>query len=98
MTTLSVSQFIEDPELQVELKLFAGKAGLARQITAPRIQKPGLALAGFLDLVSTSRVQILGAAGVDDKSFRGGVMGRFYLRDSRLSPSALLGPDAFCTV
>jgi HPr kinase/phosphorylase len=60
MTTLFVSKFIEDPELQVELKLFAGKAGLDRQITAPRIQKPGLALAGFLDLVSTSRVQVFG--------------------------------------
>ena len=60
MTTLSISQFMEDPELQVELELLAGKAGLSRQITAPRIQKPGLALAGFLDLVSTSRVQIFG--------------------------------------
>ena len=33
-----------------------------------------------------SRVQLLGAIGVNDKKLRGGVMGRFYLKDSRLSP------------
>jgi hypothetical protein len=37
------------------------------------------------------RVQVLGAVGVDDRKFRGGVLGRFYLRDSRLSPSAMVG-------
>ena len=37
------------------------------------------------------RVQLLGAVGVDDKQVRGGVLGRFFLRDARLSPSAMVG-------
>jgi HPr kinase/phosphorylase len=60
MTTLTVSQFIEDKELQVEFSILAGKEGLSRQIGAPRIQKPGLALAGFLEHVDPSRVQVFG--------------------------------------
>jgi hypothetical protein len=38
-----------------------------------------------------SRVQVLGAIGVDDRHLRGGAMTRFYLKDSRISPSAVVG-------
>ena len=41
--------------------LTAGADGLAsRHITNPRIQKPGLALAGYLPYVKPGRLQILG--------------------------------------
>lgn len=42
------------------LKLVAGKAGVDRVIDWPRVQKPGLAVAGYLDYVKPNRVQILG--------------------------------------
>ncbi len=43
------------------LQLLAGEAGLdSRRISNPRIQKPGLALAGYLPYVKGGRVQILG--------------------------------------
>ncbi len=48
----------------LKLELVAGKAGLARAIEAPRIQKPALALAGYLDQIHPGRVQVLGNAEV----------------------------------
>ena len=44
------------------LKLVAGHKGLGRPIDWPRVQKPGLAIAGFMDYVKPNRVQILGAS------------------------------------
>ena len=44
------------------LKLVAGHQGLDRPIDWPRVQKPGLAIAGFTDYVKENRVQILGAS------------------------------------
>ncbi len=40
--------------------LLAGESGLNRPVTVPRIQKPGLALAGFVRQVHPERVQVLG--------------------------------------
>jgi HPr kinase/phosphorylase len=42
------------------LKLVAGHKGLDRPIVWPRVQKPGLAIAGYLEYVKPNRVQILG--------------------------------------
>ena len=49
-----------DPRLGLELRLCAGKAGLARPIRHPRVQKSGLALAGHYHGVVPTRVQVLG--------------------------------------
>lgn len=46
----------------LNLKLVAGHQGLDKSIDWPRVQKPGLAIAGFLDYVKENRVQILGAS------------------------------------
>src|SRR5258707_4647579 len=46
----------------LRLKLIAGAGGLARAIEAPRVQKPALALAGYLDQLHPGRVQVLGNA------------------------------------
>jgi HPr kinase/phosphorylase len=46
----------------LELRLIAGQSGLDRPIDWPRVQKPGLAIAGFLAYVKQNRVQILGAS------------------------------------
>ena len=50
-----------DEQAGLRLMLLAGESGLGRRITVARIQKPGLALAGFLRQVHPERVQILGA-------------------------------------
>src|SRR5271169_56629 len=42
------------------LRLVAGHKGLDRPIDWPRVQKPGLAIAGFTPYVKANRVQILG--------------------------------------
>jgi len=45
----------------LKLHITAGQGGLdSREISNPRIQKPGLALAGYLPYVKTGRLQILG--------------------------------------
>ena len=43
-----------------KLKLIAGESGLANAVSIPRIQKPGLALAGYLLQIHPERVQVIG--------------------------------------
>ena len=43
-------------------QLMAGERGLSRPITNPRLQKPGLALAGYLEYVKPGRVQVIGSS------------------------------------
>lgn len=59
---ISMRRFINERRLAyLEFELIAGQAGVdVREISNPRIQKPGLALAGFLPYVKPGRVQILG--------------------------------------
>ncbi|MEJ2421854.1 MAG: HPr(Ser) kinase/phosphatase [Acidobacteriota bacterium] len=56
---ISVRRFMEILE-SLRLELLAGKSGLDRQVGSPRIQKPGLALAGVHEFVHGERIQILG--------------------------------------
>lgn len=53
--------------LRVELgiEILAGTDGLDRQVTAASVQKPGLALAGFAEMLKPGRVQVLGRTEVD---------------------------------
>lgn len=46
----------------LSLRVLAGARGLSRPITNPRLQKPGLALAGFLEYVKPGRVQVIGSS------------------------------------
>ncbi len=58
--TISVGDLIEDPRLQLEVRLLAGKGGLTREIDHPRIQKSGLAMVGHMHGLVPTRIQILG--------------------------------------
>jgi HPr kinase/phosphorylase len=62
-----VSLLLEEKRLApLRLEVVAGEAGLARRrISNPRIQKPGLALAGYLPYVKAGRLQILGESEYD---------------------------------
>jgi HPr kinase/phosphorylase len=62
--TLPVAALLAEEASALELRALAGSKGLERRITAPRIQKPGLALAGLLDRLHPGRVQILGRSEV----------------------------------
>ncbi len=58
--SVSVAQLLEDPLLGVPLRVLAGRGGLQRLITHPRVQKSGLAMVGHLQGVSPTRLQVLG--------------------------------------
>src|SRR5712691_6871151 len=68
--TLKVEDLLSEAASALDLRLIAGGAGLSNTITAPQIQKPGLALAGFFEYLHPGRVQILGRSEVE---FLGGL-------------------------
>jgi HPr kinase/phosphorylase len=61
MTPMLTVRSLLDESSGLRLVLLAGEAGLPRRISNQRIQKPGLALAGYVKQVHPERVQILGS-------------------------------------
>jgi HPr kinase/phosphorylase len=57
---VAVAQLLDEPRLKAVMRLVAGHEGQHRTIDHPRVQKPGLALAGHTHGVVSTRVQILG--------------------------------------
>jgi len=60
MAELTVQEILEQKEAGLDLELLAGSGGLCHVIRVPKIQKPGLALAGYLENLHTDRIQVLG--------------------------------------
>jgi len=60
MISIQVAEFMKDSDYHLNLELVAGKQGLLKKITIPRIQKPGLALTGDTSNLHSGRLQILG--------------------------------------
>jgi HPr kinase/phosphorylase len=58
--TVTVRELLETRTRDFSLALAAGAGGLDRIIALPRLQQPGLALAGFLPQLHPDRVQVLG--------------------------------------
>jgi len=59
--SITVSEFLAHAPSQLELRVLAGAAGAeTRELTTPRIQKLGLALAGFTHYIHPGRLQIVG--------------------------------------
>jgi HPr kinase/phosphorylase len=59
--TMAVRELLTDEAAEsVALTLVSGAEGLDNVVNRPRIQKPGLALAGFLEYIHPGRIQILG--------------------------------------
>ncbi len=65
MPEITAADLYEDREFRLHLELVAGGEGLENSIRAPRIQKPGLALAGYTAQVRPYRVQVLGSTEMD---------------------------------
>lgn len=57
---ITVAHMLGEPRLSAMMKLVAGNDGVNRVVDHPRVQKPGLALAGHIHGVVPTRVQILG--------------------------------------
>ena len=61
MTKLTIQEILDEKEAGLDLELLSGAAGLSKTVSVPRIQKPGLALAGYTDSLHPDRVQIIGS-------------------------------------
>jgi HPr kinase/phosphorylase len=61
---VTVRALLASQDAGLHLDLLAGGEGLERMITVPRVQKPGLALTGYLVPVHPERIQVLGYAEV----------------------------------
>lgn len=58
--TLAIRELLDDTEYGLDLTLLAGERGLGNRVSSSRIQKPGLALAGYTEHLHADRIQILG--------------------------------------
>ncbi len=61
MPKLTIQEIFDEEEAGLDLELLSGGGGLSNTISVPRIQKPGLALAGYTDSLHPDRVQIIGS-------------------------------------
>src|SRR5678815_991651 len=87
-SVITVGELLERTELEVTA--VAGQAGVDRIVSAPRIQKPGLALTGWPEQLHPRRVLVLGGTEIE------------YLRDHgparELGIATLLASDPACIV
>jgi len=60
MTTLLVADLLGEKEADLQLTLLGGSKGLRREISVSEINRPGLALTGYVDYFPAERVQIMG--------------------------------------
>ncbi len=60
MEAIRVGALLDDTKFDLRLSLVGGAAGLSRKVSSARIQKPGLALAGFTEYLHRERIQIFG--------------------------------------
>src|SRR5579864_8033078 len=60
MGSIKISKLLAESDYDLKLELVAGREGLERRISSSRIQKPGLALAGFTEHLHPERVQVFG--------------------------------------
>ena len=58
MGSLSIQELLGEKEAGLNLELLAGQSGLGNLINVPRIQKPGLALAGYTPSLHADRAQV----------------------------------------
>lgn len=58
---ITIKEFVESAPEELKLKVLSGAGGISdRFISSPRIQKLGLALAGFTHYIHQGRVQLVG--------------------------------------
>jgi HPr kinase/phosphorylase len=60
MGLLTVGKFLEENQDRLSLKLVAGAQGRDNPIISLELNRPGLALSGFVDLFTFNRIQVIG--------------------------------------
>ncbi|MBI4830136.1 MAG: hypothetical protein HY801_00975 [Candidatus Lindowbacteria bacterium] len=63
--SLTVGDFIERTKDNLKIQILAGNDGMERTIAIADINRPGLALAGYLDFFAFDRVQVMGLTEVN---------------------------------
>jgi HPr kinase/phosphorylase len=63
--SLRVAEFIAKTRENLKLQVIAGESGLDRTIAISDVNRPGLALAGYLDFFAFDRVQVMGLTEVN---------------------------------
>lgn len=58
--SLSVAELIERNGIEWDLHLVAGEAGLSESIETTELNRPGLGFAGFYEVFSAERIQVIG--------------------------------------
>jgi HPr kinase/phosphorylase len=86
MDAIRVGALLDDKKFDLRLALLAGKQGLSRRISASRIQKPGLVLAGFTEYLHKERVQVFGNTEMSylatlPRDRAGSVLRKFFAQD-----------------
>jgi HPr kinase/phosphorylase len=62
---LTVRRLFEERRNYLKIKLLSGKSGLNNKILKARLQRPGLALSGYMDKLDPDRIQVLGSTELD---------------------------------
>jgi len=57
---ISIAEILEQQGRVLEMQVIAGEHGLQRYVDHPRLQKPSLAFAGFLENLNDYRLQVIG--------------------------------------
>lgn len=57
---ITVEQFYDEMKNKLDLRLVTSRAGFTNKIYSSELHRPGLALAGFLELFTYDRIQVLG--------------------------------------
>ena len=65
--SIRVEELLNDRAFDLRLELVAGKDGLSRRIVSARIQKPGLALAGYTTHIHPERLAVYFAFGAPNQ-------------------------------
>ena len=60
--TLSIQDMLEESDYGLELSLLSGGKGLANRVSSSRLQKPGLALAGYAEHLQHALDELLPGA------------------------------------
>ncbi len=60
MGHLTVGRFLSENEERLGLRLIAGERGIGNRIISLELNRPGLALSGFVDLFTYNRIQVIG--------------------------------------
>lgn len=91
MLSVKVDQLVTDAGAGLSLAVLAGRSGLDRRVSVPRIQKPGLVLAGYAEQVHRDRLQLLGATEI-------GFLERQSEENRRIGLSNLVSVKPACVV